>query len=273
MAKTQFAGHKRRGAASQAVEKADPYFSRAVGKAFQALDRMSESAAPLTLAELTAALGLTKASTFRILRTLEVLGYVSKATDNRYALAGPHHPRTPVQLVSRMMETGAVPMEGLALKHQETVGMAAIFENRIEVVAVVESRQLIRMGNTVGRILPPHASALGKAITAFQTPEVRDRLLGAYGTLPLTAHTIAGEIALRKEFSRIRETGYAEDWQESTLGGCCFAAPILRPDGAAAGAISLSMPQLRFKGEEQQKEIVRAVRRTARTIQHGLFRK
>ena len=53
------------------------------------------------------------------------------------------------------------------------------FENRIEVVATVESPHLIRMGNTVGRILPPHASSLGKAVTAFQREEVRDRLFAA----------------------------------------------------------------------------------------------
>jgi DNA-binding IclR family transcriptional regulator len=32
------------------------------------------------------------------------------------------------------------------------------------------------MSQTVGRIIPPHASSLGKAITAFQPEAVQERL-------------------------------------------------------------------------------------------------
>ncbi len=271
MVKTQRARQERHAPALPVSDKADPYFSRAVGKALQALDRLSETTEALTLADLTAKLELTKASTFRILYTLETLGYISKTPDSRYLLAGPRQPQAPARLVNYMIQIGAAPLERLGMEYRETVSMAAIFDNRIEVVAIVESPQLIRMGNTVGRILPPHASSLGKAITSFQSTDTRDRLLKTYGTLPLTAHTIADEIALRQEFAKIQKLGHAEDWQESTLGGCCFAAPVMRPNGTAAGAVSLSMPQMRFKGPEQKKEIIAAVRNTAKTIQDQLF--
>jgi IclR family acetate operon transcriptional repressor len=253
-------------------EEADPYFSRAVGKALEALDRLSGAGNPLTLGQLTTGLSLTKASTFRLLHTLETLGYISKTNNGQYVLAGPWQPQVPARLVNQMIHVGREPIERLAMQFRETVGLAALLDNHIEVVAIMESPQLIRMGNTLGRILPPHASALGKAITAFQKPEMREKLLRSYGTPVLTPHTIADEIALRKEFAKIQQQGHAEDWEESSLGGCCFAAPILRPSGIAAGAVSLSMPQMRLTGPEHQKELIAGVLRTAEEIETCLFK-
>jgi DNA-binding IclR family transcriptional regulator len=257
--------HKRVRPAKPPSEKSDPYFSRAVSKALDALARLSEAGEPLTLGQLTASLSLTKASTFRLLHTLETLDYISKTPGGQYFVAGLQHPHVP-RLVNQMMRVGGKALERLAMEFRETVSLAALFENHIEVVAIIESPQLIRMGNTVGRILPPHASSLGKAVTAFQEPEMREKLLRSYGTPMLTPRTIADQIALRREFERIHEEGHAEDWEESTLGGCCFAAPILRSNKLAVGAVSLSMPQMRLSGPEQQAAIIQAVARTAKEI-------
>jgi DNA-binding IclR family transcriptional regulator len=76
---------------------------------------------------------------------------------------------------------------------------------------------------------------------------------------------------LRDEFSQIREQGFAEDLEESVAGGRCFAAPILRANGFAVGAVSLSMPMIRFQGEEQRHLILGAVRETARAIEKRLL--
>ena len=120
-------------------------------------------------------------------------------------------------------------MRELSREFGETVTLAMRFENRIEVVATIESPQLIRMGNTVGRILPPHASSLGKAITSHQTEDVRERLIRSYGVTPFTTHTITDEVALKLELERVRERGYSIDEEESVLEGRCFGVPIFGP--------------------------------------------
>jgi DNA-binding IclR family transcriptional regulator len=234
------------------------YFSRAVEKAMLALESIRRSPQPLSLAEVSAVLGLTKASAFRLLYTLESLHYLCKTADGRYFAGTNHH---------ELVHQGTQPLERLSMEYCETASMAALFENHIEVVLVFESPQLMRMGNTAGRILPPNASSLGKAITAFQPPEITEKLVRSYGTHYFTPNTITDEIALRDEFAMIRERGFAEDLEETTSGGRCFAAPVLREGGYAIGAVSLSMPLIRFRGEEQRKTIVGAVRETARAIE------
>jgi DNA-binding IclR family transcriptional regulator len=242
---------------------ADQYFSRAVEKAMLALDCIRQSPQPLALMEVSAILSLTKASAFRLLYTLEALHYLSKTPDGRYftPLHTNHH---------ELLHHGSEPLERLCMEFCETASMAALFENHSEVIAVFESKQLMRMGNTPGRILPPNASSLGKAIAAFQPAEVTEKLVRSYGMHYFTPNTITDEIALRDEFAQIRDNGFAEDLEETTSGGRCFAAPILRPNGNAIGAVSLSMPMIRFRSEEQRQAIVAAVRETAKTIQTRL---
>jgi DNA-binding IclR family transcriptional regulator len=244
---------------------ADQYFSRAVEKAMLALDSIRRSPQPLSLIEISALLGLTKASAFRLLHTLEVLHYLSKTNDGRYFAPPPTVHRD-------LLRVGLEPLERLGLEYCETASMAALSENHVEVIAVFESKQIMRMANIPGRILPPNASSLGKAATAFQPAEMSGKLVRSYGTHRFTPNTITDEIELREEFARIREQGFAEDQEESVSGGRCFAAPILRPDGNAIGAVSLSMPIMRFRGNDQRETILKSVGKTAKAIEAALKR-
>jgi DNA-binding IclR family transcriptional regulator len=169
-----------------------------------------------------------------------------------------------------LLQCAAEPLRKLGQATGETASLCALFENHIEVVLVVESPQLIRMANTRGRILPPHASSMGKAVTAFQAAEVRERLLRSYGTARITDSTICELTAIDQELARIRQNGYAEDWGESTPGAVCFGAPILDAAGAALAAVSVSMPRMRFEGESQQQVLIAAVRATAAEISKAL---
>jgi DNA-binding IclR family transcriptional regulator len=241
----------------------DPYFSRAVERAFATLEYVRGCPEAPALADIAKAVKLSKASAFRLVYTLESLGYLEKTTDGRYlAQSNVAH--------RGLLQHGPKPLERLMLEFGETASLAGLFENHIEVLLVFESPQLIRMGNTAGRLLPPSASSLGKVIAAFQPVEISERLVRSYGMQCFTPNTITDEIALRHEFQQIRERGFAEDLEESVAGGRCFAAPVLGPNCMAVGAVSLSMPLIRFKGEQQRQAILAAVRQTAKTIEKTL---
>jgi IclR family acetate operon transcriptional repressor len=245
------------------VKENDQYFSRAVEKAMTALECIRRSPQPLSLTELAATLELTKASAFRVLYTLEALHYLCKTEDGRY-FAPPNGSQ------HELARQGLDPLKQLGMEFCETASMAGLLGNHIEVLMVFESPQLMRMGNTPGRILPPNASSLGKAITAFQPPEMAEKLVRSYGIYSFTPASITDEIALRQEFAKVRQQGFAEDLEESVPGGRCFAAPVLRSDGFAIGAVSLSLPLMRYRGDAQREEILSAVRETAKAIEQRL---
>jgi DNA-binding IclR family transcriptional regulator len=244
-------------------QREDKYFSKVIGKALDVIDILRSSALPLSLNELTLRLELAKSSVFRILHTLEVSGYIDRDSAGRYTVAADLRAWAPGQLRSTLVDAAAPALKDLSREFRETVSLAMRFENRIEVVATMESPHLIRMGNTVGRIVPPYASSLGKAVAAFQSEDVRERLVRSYGIHRFTDHTLIDEVELKREFERVRARGYSTDQEESVLEGCCFGAPILDAYGDAVAAISVSTPKMRIRDEQLQKRIVAAVRRAA----------
>jgi DNA-binding IclR family transcriptional regulator len=251
-------------------ERDDKYFSKVIGKAIDTLELLRASARPLSLNELTQRVGLAKSSIFRILHTLEVAGYVERDTHGSYLLAAHLRPFAPRQFLTRLLAVAVPRMKEVSREFCETVSMAMRFDNHIEVVATVESPQLIRMGNTVGRILPPHASSLGKAITANQPEEIREALLRSYGIHRFTPHTITDEVELKKELERVRTSGFSTDREESTLEGCCFGAAIRDAGGQVVAALSISMPKMRLVSEDLRDRVIATIRRTADAVSEDL---
>jgi IclR family acetate operon transcriptional repressor len=125
----------------------------------------------------------------------------------------------------------------------------------------------MQMGNIVGSIIPPHASSLGKSITAGQPEWRRDRLLRTFGIVPLTDHTITDEVKLKEELDLTRVRGYARDLEESAPGGCCFGAPIFAGGEHPVAAISVSTPLMRL---ENQERIISGIQAAAHEISDGL---
>jgi IclR family acetate operon transcriptional repressor len=246
------------------------YYSRALAKGLDLLELLGTAREPMGLNQLATKVKLTKPSVFRLLFTLEAMGHVRKDTEGRYTLK--HDTRRDVRdrLIAALLAAGTPHLRELTREFRETTGLAALFDNHIEVIAVVESPQTVRMGNTVGRILQPHASSLGKCITAFQPEERREHLLRSYGISSFTGNTIVDENELHSEFDRIRRRGYATDRGETCLDGYCFGAPITGPEGDVFGAVSISMPKMRLGTRDYQERMIERVRAAAAAVSASL---
>jgi IclR family acetate operon transcriptional repressor len=245
---------------------ADKYYSKVVGKALAALDEVRRAGDALSLDELTRRVGLAKTSVFRILHTLEVAGYLDRDPAGHYRAPESLRAATSRGQQQQLVNAALPLMKAINRQFAETISLAMLFENHIEVVATVQSPHLIRMGNTVGRILPPHASSLGKAITAFQTEDRRESLMHSYGLHRFTDHTITDEVELKQELEQVRRSGHSRDAEESALEGCCFGAPIRGPRGDVVAAISLSMPKTRLTSDGLRARIVTSLDQAAADI-------
>jgi IclR family acetate operon transcriptional repressor len=251
----------------------DKYYSKVIGRALDILAVLRQHEHPLGLVEIGAHVGLAKSSVFRLLHTLEVSGYVERTADGAYRLSADLRMWGDGKRVTDLVDAALPHMRTLSREFGETITLAMHFDNRIEVVSTLDSPHLIRMANTVGRILPPHASSLGKAITAHLPDDIGERLRRSYGTHRFTEHTITDEVALKQEYERVRAQGFSVDAEESVLEGCCFGAAVTGPDGIVTAAISLSVPKMRLRDKAMQKQIVTAVRaaaaQTATALQRG----
>ena len=85
-------------------------------------------------------------------------------------------------------------------------------------------------------------------------PHRHDEIIGR-GLERQTQHTIVDPDALRTELDEIRERGYAFNIEESTNRLHAVGAPVTLPDGRVLGAISVSGPSHRMKGDRLEHEI------------------
>jgi DNA-binding IclR family transcriptional regulator len=239
------------------------YYSKAIGRALEVPDCFRDDETSLTLMDLSKLRGFPESSLFRILLTLEAHRYLVRSPDGAYRLApkllfGKLHERA-----QEMREIVHPFLKQLVGRFNETAGMGFLFQDRIEVIDTLEAIQEIRRANTLGRVLPPHCSSIGKAIVAFQERAAIERILRINGLAARTDKTITDQGKLLAELESIRKNGHAVDREESVLGGICIGAPLFNARGRAVAAISLSVPAFRMNPEREAK-MVAGVIETAR---------
>ncbi len=138
------------------------YFSRAIGNALRVLEIFQRSRKPLTLTEASAEAKLPKSSVFRILRTLEIAGYLQRVEGERFVLT-PSASTMPSQMVSHVVEVARPLMKQLGQEFRETISLAFLFENHIEVVAVIDSIHRVQIGKQ-RRLPDPAARQLARQV-------------------------------------------------------------------------------------------------------------
>jgi DNA-binding IclR family transcriptional regulator len=242
----------------------EQYYLRSIGRALEVLNCF-DGRAPLSLKDLGATTALPESTLFRVLLTLEKHEYLVQNRDGTYQLAPKLIFGWLVQAANKLRDAARPELERLANHFNETVSLAYLYDDRIHVLDCMETFHEIRMSNKIGRVLPPHCSAMGKAITAFQERGLADRILEVYDLAPRTEKTIVDRRRLFDELEEVRQTGLGYDREESTRGGLCIGAAVRAPGEPVVAAISLSTPLVRMT-KEREKEIRAAVLASAEII-------
>jgi DNA-binding IclR family transcriptional regulator len=253
---------KRTKSAAGQPAKGEKYHLRAIGRALDVLECFTDERRDLNLKEIRGLVALPESSLFRVLLTLESRGYLIQNPDGSYRLSptlllGKLHERA-----EKLRERMRPFLQSLASRFDETASLAYLFGYQIQAIDTVETFHEIRMTNRAGRVLPPHCSSLGKAITAFQEPGHIDLILECYGLYKRTDHTVIDRQALLEELERIRRQGYAVDREETVAGGICIGVPIARADVPVVASISVSTPLIRMT-PEREREITETLLDTA----------
>ncbi len=227
------------------------YYLRTIGRALEVLDCF-DGQAPISLKEIGERIDLPETTLFRVLLTLEKHKYLQQHRDGTYQLAPKLVFGWLVQAADQVRAIARPELEKLASTFDETVSLSYLYDDRIHVLDCIETFHEIRMTNKIGRVLPPHCSAMGKVITAFQERALADRILEVYGLFARTEYTITDRNKLFKDFEEVRRTGIGADREESIRGGICFSAALRSEGKPVVAAISISTPTTRMSAELEQ---------------------
>ncbi len=117
--------------------------------------------------------------------------------------------------------------------------------------------EAVSVGAFIGVRVYLHGTALGKAILAHLPDDRVAEIVARRGLPAVTDRTTTDVDALRDELETVREQGYALDDEEHHDGLRCLAAPIRDSDGRVLGAMSVSGPTKRMRGERLEEELPR----------------
>jgi DNA-binding IclR family transcriptional regulator len=217
-------------------------FDSSASRAIALLDAFDGPRPVLGVSELAATAGMAKSTAHRLLRILISGGYVHRVGE-KYVLS-----RRVFELGNQVrvarpdgLRDHATPyMAELFALTRDTVNLAVLSNTDVLYVDKLFGHTSTRVDNAVGSRRPAYATALGKAMLAFSDPDLIARNL-AVSFRRATPYTVSNGRALKGALARVRERGYATDFEESALGVVCLAVPVLHPHtGLAVAALSLS---------------------------------
>lgn len=87
---------------------------------------------------------------------------------------------------------------------------------------------------------------IGCRVARSVSPEGLQKLLQVYGVYSFTQKTITEPALIHEELARVRERGYAAEFEETVAGGCCFGVPVGGKREPVHAAVSISLPIIRL---------------------------
>ena len=243
---------------------------RTVERALSVLDLIaSDPDAEWGLASLGKGAGLSKATTLRMLSTLQKHGYVTRdGLESRYRL-GPRVLSLAGALKPRLRSAAHPRLHELVERTGETALLYLLDGTQRVCADEVASPHPIRVSYEIGSRAPLHAGASGKVLLAFMDPAERHRLLPQLQLERFTAATTVTVADLEREFAAIREQGYALTLGEHDAGVFGISAPVFLGNGRLEAVTTMVGPVVRW--QPARKDLyVQAVVDAAREISHSL---
>lgn len=192
--------------------------------------------------------GLSRSTVSRLLQALERGGLLERDSDGLYR-AGALFTSYAVRFdrVESLAAAAGSTLQRLSDETGEAAHLAVPSGNQVVQIAQVDSTYLLGAANWVDIDVPPHCSALGKVLYAYDTIPLPNGPLEKRAELTLTTRE-----ALLEDLEIVRGRGFAVAHQELEDGLDALASPVYGADGAVTAAVGISGPSLRIATEHDR---------------------
>ncbi|MFC6769507.1 IclR family transcriptional regulator [Natrinema soli] len=213
--------------------------------------RESEGAGVTELAD---RLGLAKSTVHKHLVSLERHGYVVNE-DGHYRLGLQFfNVGVSVRNQFEVYHAAKERINQLAFDVDETVWLIVPENGMGMFIYGVPRSESFSFDSTIGNWVPLHANSAGKAILAHLPERKVLETIDRHGLPARTENTITDRDALFEELERVRERGYAVNYQEDLRGLHALATPVIR-DGRPIAAVAIAGAANRLTEERIQAEL------------------
>jgi IclR family transcriptional regulator, pca regulon regulatory protein len=257
---------------TEAKERPSRYNVEALARGLDILGLFSTQNTSLILIETASLLELNKSTVFRLLSTLESMGYLERDPQTRRyrpSLKILHLGFTVINSLE-VRNVSRPHLERLAHELEETVSLCVLDGNYVIYVDRIRNKSIVGVMLKIGSRIPAHCTTIGKVLLADLTPDELDIYFNNAELTPCTTRTISEREPLRSELVKVRKKGYAICNGELAVGLRAAGAPIFNHQQKAIAAINVSGSSTTISINHLKKTIVPAVVRTAAQISFAL---
>lgn len=243
------------------------YIIKTVLNSLELLEAFKGEKPELGVSELSKILKLHKNKIFRLLATLEYMGYIEQDTFTENYRLGLKSLELGQSFIHhlRLLSIAKPVLKELVGKIKESAYVGVIREKNVIYLDIVEADQVLKVASRVGNMLPIYATAIGKSQIAFESKDSIEKLLPDK-LKAFTKNTITDKENLFKELEKIRRQGYAIDNEELDEGVICVGAPLRDYTTHIIGGISVSAPVIRTAPEKLKNIIIPLTIEASNTI-------
>ena len=216
------------------------------------LEHLSEASHPLTLAQLGRLMRVPKSTLTRLLRSMEMRGYILHMPAERGFVLGVQSTKLALSTLrgSNIRRECRAVLRGPVRKLGETCNLTVPDAGRVLYVERIDTSAPLRMNLQPGARVPMHCTASGKLFLATMSIPERRSILAH---LPLTQHsprTIVDRHDLEAELNKIAKRGVGIDNEEFVRGMVAVAVPVRGNDDKLVAAIACHAPTARMSLDE-----------------------
>ncbi|MDB4895529.1 MAG: transcriptional regulator, IclR family [Firmicutes bacterium] len=245
--------------------------TRSVQRALQVLNVFEPGEPELELRRIAQRTGLSGATTYRLLLTLQEEGFLyQNPVTERYRLG------------MRLLYLGQLARDqndirAVALPHMrelrdetgESAHLNIISGLHRVCIEWLDSPHDLRNTTVLGRPYLLRTGASGKVLLAHESTDFVQQITREMGPESASGNSISDPDALLAELARIRANGYSITHGERIVGSTSISAPIRDSAGSVVASITISGPSIRFTAEKLP-GMINAVKFAAYTISRHL---
>jgi IclR family pca regulon transcriptional regulator len=233
-----------------------PDFVQSLERGLAVIRAFDKDHPQLTLSEVAALTGVTRAAARRFLLTLARLGYVR--AEGRFFSLSPRVLELGYAYLSSLSlpEVAQPHLEALVAEVNESSSVSVLDGWDVVYVARVPTSRIMTVAISVGTRFPAYATSMGRVLLANLPDADLEAYLDKVQLDRLTNRTVTSPPALRSELSRVRAQGWALVDQELEEGLRAVAAPIRDRAGRVVAAINVSAHASRTSLESMRRTLV-----------------
>jgi DNA-binding IclR family transcriptional regulator len=212
--------------------------------------------------------GLPKSTVHRTAQQMTALGWLSYE-NGKYSLGMRMFELAGLSSVRHELREAALPyMEDLYEATHLTLHLGVRKGNEVLYIEKIAGHDRITELSHVGGRMPLYCTAIGKTLLAHSPESVFEDVVRG-GMVRRTQATITSPTHLRRELATIADSHVAFDREESSIGVCCVAAPILGPDRNVIAAMSVTTRVSRHRLDRLAPAVITAALGVSRTLGIG----